>query len=234
MTGTKELTKFIQDRNWKLAELQLRNHPNQAKTWSIRPGFFEGIKESEVLPIHEACAFVPPVSFINAMGITYRKSFRLRESAYRRLPIHIACRAGSDVNVINAILKYNIEGAATDDNLGRLPIHYALSNGAAEDVVFALIKACPGCARAYDRRGWLPIHVACSVGASAEIISALLEGYPASAVLETSKGSTPAKLVDMSNSKMKADIKATLKKAENKWKMEHIKARRPTSARIIV
>jgi len=142
MTGTKELTKFIQDRNWKLAELQLRNHPNQAKTWSIRPGFFEGIKESEVLPIHEACAFVPPVSFINAMGITYRKSFRLRESAYRRLPIHIACRAGSDVNVINAILKYNIEGAATDDNLGRLPIHYALSNGAAEDVVFALIKAC--------------------------------------------------------------------------------------------
>uniref|UniRef100_A0A7S2IIZ4 Ankyrin n=1 Tax=Helicotheca tamesis TaxID=374047 RepID=A0A7S2IIZ4_9STRA len=234
MTGTKELTKLIQQENWQLAEMQLKHHPEQAKSWSVRPGFFEGIKESEVLPIHEACALHPPVSFIDAMGYAYPKCFRLKESAYRRMPIHIACRAGCDVKVISTILKYHINGAATDDSLGRLPIHYALSNGAAEDVIFALIKACPGSARAYDRRGWLPIHVACSVGAGTEIIKSLLEEHPASAVLETNKGSTPAKLIESATASNRDEVLSMLKAAEVKWKEEHVQARRPTSARILV
>lgn len=221
---------------WALAVLQCQSHRKEAKVWSTRPGFFEGIKESDVLPVHQACALRPPPEMIDALWQAYPNGFEKKESAYKRIAIHIACRSGASTDTIKRILKHQVEGAAVEDALGRLPLHYAISNGAVDEVIDALLLACRSGARAYDRRGWLPIHVACSVGASTHVITELLKAYPQSIALETNKGSSPLKCCDMSNSPNKGEVVAMLKKAKAEWDKEQRVAKRPNrdSVRIVV
>mmetsp|Transcript_3381 Transcript_3381/g.9622 ORF Transcript_3381/g.9622 Transcript_3381/m.9622 type:complete len:248 (+) Transcript_3381:275-1018(+) len=195
--GSNDLVKLVDNEQWELAIQQSNNNRHLAEAWSARPGFFEGIKTSDVLPIHIACARRPTVEVIDALYEANRMSLRQKESAYRRIPLHIACRSDASPDVVRRLLECYPDGAAADDNLGRLPIHYRLSNGADNGTIDALLKACPGSARAFDRRGWLPLHVAASVGASPHIIQSLVEAYPDAVLLATNKGSTPRRCLDM-------------------------------------
>ena len=195
--GSNDLVKLVDNEQWELAVQQSNSNRHLAEAWSARPGFFEGIKTSDVLPIHIACARRPTVEVIDALYEANRMSLRQKESAYRRIPLHIACRSDASPDVVKRLLKYYPEGAAADDSLGRLPIHYRLSNGADDETIDALLKSCPGSARAFDRRGWLPLHVAASVGASPHVIQSLVEAYPDAVLLATNKGSTPRRCLNM-------------------------------------
>mmetsp|Transcript_17698 Transcript_17698/g.27093 ORF Transcript_17698/g.27093 Transcript_17698/m.27093 type:complete len:244 (+) Transcript_17698:211-942(+) len=191
MVGANVLNRFISNEKWDMAIEYTRSYPREARSWSTRPGFFEGVKESTVLPIHAASALHPPVEIINVLCAAYPESLKLTESAYRRNALHIACRSQASAEVVKALMEYGPEAAVTDDSLGRLPIHYALSNAATDEVILIMLKKYPGTARCTDTRGWLPIHVACSVGSSLEVVKALLDAYPESVTLRTSKGNTP-------------------------------------------
>jgi ankyrin repeat protein len=195
--GSNDLVKLVDNEQWELAIQQSNSNRHLAEAWSARPGFFEGIKSSDVLPIHIACARRPTPDVIDALYEANRMGLRQKESAYRRTPLHIACRSDASPDVVKRLLKYYPEAAAADDSLGRLPIHYRLSNGADDEIIDALLRACPGSARAFDRRGWLPLHVAASVGASPYVIQSLVEAYPDSVLLVTNKGSTPRRCLNM-------------------------------------
>lgn len=219
--GSNDLTKLLDSEQWELAAQQCQTHPNEAGAWSTRPGFFEGIKTSDVLPIHIACSRRPTTHLIDALYEANAHGFRAKETAYRRLPLHIACRSDASAEVIQRLLHYYSDAAAVDDQLGRLPLHYRLSNGADATAIDALLEACPGSARAFDKRGWLPIHVACSVGANLHVVKELIEAYPASVLLATNKGSTPRKCMNMaSHSPHKDEVVAYLKQKEQEEKAE--------------
>mmetsp|Transcript_18492 Transcript_18492/g.40242 ORF Transcript_18492/g.40242 Transcript_18492/m.40242 type:complete len:260 (+) Transcript_18492:221-1000(+) len=236
--GSNDLTKLLDSEQWELATQQCQAHPNEACGWSTRPGFFEGIKTSDVLPIHIACSRRPTSQIIDALYEANAHGFRAKETAYRRLPLHIACRSDASPEVIKRLLHYYSDAAAVDDSLGRLPLHYRLSNGADPTAVDALLEACPGGARAFDKRGWLPVHVACSVGASLHVVKELVEAYPASVLLTTNKGSTPLKCMNMAlHSPHKDAVAAYLKQKEQEEQIEvGRKAARPSrdSMRMIV
>ena len=195
--GSNDLSLLVDNEQWELAIQQSNNNRHLAEAWSSRPGFFEGIKTSDVLPIHIACARRPTVEVIDALHEANRMGLRQKESAYQRIPLQIACRSDASPDVVKRLLEYYPEGAAVDDNLGRLAIHYRLSNGADDETIGALLKACPGSARAFDRRGWLPLHVAASVGASPHVIQSLVEAHPEAVLLATIKGSTPLRCLNM-------------------------------------
>lgn len=202
-----QLSQAITSEQWDHAILLIERNKGLAKQFNSRPGFFEGIKLSNVLPIHEACAN-PDVPFplIQAIVAAYPDGVKVCESAYQRLPLHIACRKHANEKVVNFLIQSYVHGSLIADTLGRLPLHYALSNGAEETIIDLLIERSPNSARGTDRRGWLPLHVACSVGASTQVIERILEAYPAASIIRTHKGTSVEKCMDAQSAVNKPEI----------------------------
>ena len=215
----------------------VKNKPDVVKVWNGRPGFFEGIKHSEVLPIHEACAnSETPIELVEAIVKGHPEGLQLKESAYKRLPIHIACRKNANTDVVALLMDHYPEGALIADSLGRLPLHYALSNGANDDVIEALLEKKPGCARGTDRRGWLPIHVACSVGASTKVIAMILKAYPEGSIIRTNRGTSVERCMDSHQAANKKEVYTVLEYFRRKVeeRLNRQQARPITSERTIV
>lgn len=217
-----ELKKLIATESWELARHQCRSKPREAKCWSSCPGFFDGIHNSKVLPIHMACALRAPRKMINALIRAYPEGLARRETSFRRLPIHIACRNGASSGTVSALLNGHPEGAQATDSMGRLPLHYACSEGASLEIVNDLLVAFPRACRAADCRGWLPIHVACTTGTPAAVIKALLEAYPESARLRTKKGTTPLGCTTNLATTNKDEIVALIKEGSRRAKKNSV------------
>lgn len=188
-----ELNHLITEKNWKSVVDLCQSDRRQAKSWSIAVDIAEGNKTytSRALPIHLACALLPPQESIDSIVKAYPSGVRLIESKLQRLPIHIACRNRSSPEVIHTLLGYYPESAGEQDIFRRLPLHYAVSNGAPIETIDALLVANSCATQHQDERGWLPIHLACRKGASAYVIQKLLFAYPQSLNVKTSEGLTP-------------------------------------------
>jgi len=207
-----ELSQFITTEQWSRCIDTCRNRPSDAKQWSSRNGFFEGLKTSNVLPLHEACANDNcPLEVVQAIVAAYQQGVVSYESAYQRLPLHIACRKNANVQVVRLLLEACAKGSVEPDALGRLPLHYALSNGAQDDVVQLLLDTTPNAARGTDRRGWLPLHVACSVGASTKVIVMILQAYPEGAITLTNKGTSAERTMDAHTAQNKEEVRRIIK-----------------------
>lgn len=217
MSRPSELSLALANLDWKKATALARGVPAQAAIWTKRPGFFEGVKNSHCLALHEACITTAPASTVKAILNAHPDAARTKETSYSRLPLHCSCRrVRADPAVIGLLLAAHKAACLIPDDLGRLPIHYALSNGADPQVIQLLLKAQPESARGVDLNSWTPLHVACAVGSSISEIRALLQVYPEAAIMRTDKGSTPAKCVR----KMAAnrqEIKDLLKEARQQF-----------------
>jgi hypothetical protein len=156
LTMPSELSQAITSEKWERVIQICDVKPGAAKTWTTRQGLFEGIKDANVLPIHEALVAGAPYPSIEALVRAYPDSVFCKESSYQRLPLHCACRKNAIQPVVEFLLKQFADAALTADNLGRLPLHYALSNGANDDVIDVLLKYKPNSARGFDKRGWTP------------------------------------------------------------------------------
>ena len=138
-----ELSTAITSEKWERVVQICNVKPGAAKTWTTRQGLFEGIKDANVLPIHEALVAGAPYECIQALLFAYPDSVFCKESSYKRLPLHCACRKNAIAQIIELLLKHYADAALTADNLGRLPLHYALSNGANDGVINILLKYKP-------------------------------------------------------------------------------------------
>jgi Ankyrin repeats (3 copies) len=205
------ISQCIDSEQWDQVIGLAQSKPELVKHWTERSGFFEGIRPANVLPIHEACANESvPVAAIEALIQAYPESIKVDESAYHRLPLHIACRKTANISVVRYLLEGYANACLEPDALGRLPIHYAISNGANDDVVSLLLKYNPNAARGVDGKGWTPLHVACNIGASTRICTELLELYPEASVLfaiamccqQTRGGGTASKISRKSESRI--------------------------------
>lgn len=203
------LSKSIMNDRWDEAIGIARSQPDKAKIWGMRQGFFEGLKDSTVLPLHECLVANGPVELVQALIYAYPKGVQQKESSYQRLPLHCACRKNANPKVIQLLLEADSEAALVADSLGRLPLHYALSNGANDEVITLLLKYHANSARGCDNRGWTPLHVACGMGASTHVVSMILNSYPEACILKTRKGSRPVKCVNPKAAN-KEEVKALL------------------------
>mmetsp|Transcript_15807 Transcript_15807/g.24596 ORF Transcript_15807/g.24596 Transcript_15807/m.24596 type:complete len:626 (-) Transcript_15807:138-2015(-) len=137
----------------------------------------------------------------------------------RFLPLHKACVLSPTVQVIEALLAANSEGAKARDQDGWLPIHCACFYGAKEDVVETLLLAHPKGAQSKDDEGRLPLHYACLKGASQGIVDALLQHFPKGAMSKDDEGRLPihhACSKGAPDGVVEALLKATPKGAQSK------------------
>eukprot|EP01082_Thalassiosira_pseudonana_P001649 g1304.t1 g1304 contig10:1815734-1816315(-) len=138
--GRNKLNLLLLDEDWQSAITEIECHPNEAKVWSNRPGFFDGEHESNVLPIHVAVSLHAPLEVVKAIVDAHPECVKLVESAFKRLPLHVACQFAANKEVIEYLVGEYKAGTMEADVLGRLPLHYLCSNGAPLDVVRILIK----------------------------------------------------------------------------------------------
>lgn len=199
------------EKNWSGVISICETSPKLAKVWTKCPGFFDGHRESKLLPLHQICAANPPDNALEAVLNAYPKALNMKETGYSRLPIHIACHSGPSFQMLKILLREFPESVAEGDMIGRVPLHYACSNGASLKVVMEIVSASPRCVTIQDMNGWLALHVACRVGAPTAIINFLLEQNPASASQATSKRNYPLTLVSMEGSKNRDEVVALIK-----------------------
>jgi hypothetical protein len=122
--GVSGLSEAITTDKWDRVIQICQTKPNSAQTWTVRQGLFEGIKDSNVLAIHEALVAGAPYNVIEALLNAYPDSVYCMESSYKRLPLHCACRKNGNPDVLELLLSRYADAALTADNLGRLPGTY--------------------------------------------------------------------------------------------------------------
>lgn len=115
------LSKCIMADKWNEAITIVRSQPEKAKVWGWRQGFFEGLKDSNVLPLHEVLVANGPLELVHELIQAYPKGVRQKESSYQRLPLHCACRKNANPKVIQMLLESYADAALVADSLGRLP-----------------------------------------------------------------------------------------------------------------
>ena len=115
------MSQAITSEQWERVVGLCQSKPDSAKSWTTRQGLFEGIKDSNVLPIHEALVGGAPLEVIRGLLAAYPDSISAKESSYKRLPLHCACRKNAILQVVELLLDRNPEAALVADKLGRLP-----------------------------------------------------------------------------------------------------------------
>ena len=116
-----ELSQLITSEQWERVMVLCSAKPAMAQVWTTRQGLFEGIKDSNVLPIHEALVGGAPPNVIEAILAAYPEGIYAKESSYKRLPLHCACRKNAMLQVVDILLRSYGDAALVADNLGRLP-----------------------------------------------------------------------------------------------------------------
>ena len=116
-----DLSQAITSEQWDRVLALCQSKPDSAKVWTTRQGLFEGIKDSNVLPIHEALVGGAPFAIVAAILTAYPDAVFVKESSYKRLPLHCACRKNALMQVAELLLKSHTEAALIADDLGRLP-----------------------------------------------------------------------------------------------------------------
>jgi len=117
---------MITSEQWDRVVQLCQGSPSEAKKWTTRQGFFEGMKDANVLPIHEALVAGAPYHIIEALLNAYPDSVFCKESSYQRLPLHCACRKNAVPEVVDLLLRKYADASLTPDSLGRLPCKFLL------------------------------------------------------------------------------------------------------------
>ena len=198
--------KTIRSGDWDQADFTARTDPLHVR-WKVDvPGFYDGKQSAKVYPIHVACTNKPNSKFIVTMHEIYPRAFMSADSAYKRLPLHLACMYGASHDTLTTLVRLGKGATKKKDVLGRLPIHYAAKNPNLEKSFAILLKAYPGAAKVADKQGFLPIHVACRCGMSLPVIRMLIKAAPKALKMKTKKGSTPLMCAKLMKSSHKEEV----------------------------
>jgi len=200
--GRNPLLECIIENDWQKARENLLTHPDLAKKWSISQSFSGNmLHESEILPLHQACAKADvEIDFLESLIVAFPASIGHRETANDRNPLHIATKFHLPDKIISYLLLRDPDAALYQDVFGRVPLHYACSNLASKTTIEKLITAQPITTRATDHKGWTPLHVAASHSSSLAIVETVLKSSPEVIGMITVKGSTPICCAKMNNS----------------------------------
>lgn len=220
-TATVNLNKAIVDNNWIHAKCIIQDDKECCQKWSTSISFLN--VTSNILPIHQACAAENvPLDFIMTLLRAFPEAIKKTESAFRRIPLHIALKSRVSEEVIRFLIQSYPDGVRRKDLLGRVPLHYAISNSLPLNIVRYLIDACPELITATDIKGWTPLHVAANKAVSTEIVLMIVRSRPEVMKMKNKHGWTPLKCAMESNTPYTGMIVDTLTAEEKKFESSSI------------
>jgi hypothetical protein len=130
------------------------------------PLFFNRLCSDTVPPRSKAEEALSDASWEPVREWLRNHSFEeLRQAAFQLgdsdlTALHLCCRQGASIDIIDAILSVARSTAQLPDAFGWLPIHYACACGATSAVIKRLAEEFPESRTTVDRRGRTPLHFA--------------------------------------------------------------------------
>lgn len=97
------------------------------------------------------------------------------------LPLRVALRSKCNLDVLNALLREDVQVAKSFGVSGKTCLHLACLYGHDLAVIERLLDVWPEAAQWTDRRGLHPLHTACLCDANIAVIEKLLAAYPEAA-----------------------------------------------------
>ena len=83
-----------------------------------------------------------------------------RRSDYDSTPLHLACRNGPPLDIVQMLIAASPLTVSMSDSFGWLPLHYACANEASEEVLSLLVEHYPESKTCIDKRMRTPLHFA--------------------------------------------------------------------------
>ncbi len=155
-----ELYSSISDSNWDQAIVEVKERPEEARTWVVRYHPNSDSIMWRFLPIHSACAKQPPENILNALVHAYRKGAQCCDDQ-GMLPLHYASGNQASLEVIRLLLLANPDGASIADPHGMLPLHYLAQWGPSTiQVLEVMLFANRDAPFAKDNEGSTPLDLA--------------------------------------------------------------------------
>ncbi len=155
-----DLYSSISDSNWDQAIVEVKERPEEARTWVVRYHPNSDSIMWRFLPLHSACAKQPPENVLNALVHAYRKGAQCRDDQ-GMLPLHYASGNQASLEVIRLLLLANPEGASIADPHGMLPLHYLAQWGPSTiQVLEVMLFANRDAPFAKDNEGSTPLDLA--------------------------------------------------------------------------
>ncbi|KAI2508954.1 ion transport protein [Fragilaria crotonensis] len=204
-----DLFRQIGCKDWTKALATLHSKPHEARLW-ISTKYRGGVlaeNEDDItvwyrrLPLHHACsAKGVPVSFIQALIDAYPDALLLEDET-GKVPLIHACRRGTSLEVVKAVLTE--ETAKRPDKEGKCALHWACEYKADKSMIKMLVEAAPSILEHCDKYGRLPLHWGCvNVSERSDImpvVAYLLEQYPVAVSVQDSDCRAPRHMIDIAN-----------------------------------
>ncbi len=124
----RQLHDLLRKEDWSLATQLIESKPSLASKWHSVKRLYGGKFDAEVLPIHSACALCPPASFVQTLATVYPEGLLMKEKAFGRCPLHIACRSLAESSVIKVLCEMEPRSVIERDGLKRVALHYLIKN----------------------------------------------------------------------------------------------------------
>lgn len=208
---------------------------------SFMTGFFEGLYDAQVLPLHQVCTLPGiPVEIVTLLLRVYPDAIYCTETAFDRIPLHCACRTNADPEIIRAILQAEedhvtngplLQGVSwlclEPDRLQRVPLHYAVSNGSTAETIDILLHAAPQAAQRTDKRGWTALHVAANAGSSLRVTEAIYRAYPPAIQCRNENACTPVQCI-RKTAPGQEPLRNLLKQLQQEYEDEYTNIHHPT------
>ena len=128
------LFKLIEGKDWQQALLRLQSHPEEASTWIYRCDALDRRKILwRMLPIHRACypvhiydadekkivcGIVASTAIFEELLRIYPESAEMKDDE-GKLPLHLCCRNGAPIHLIQSLLETYPNGISKLDGKGR-------------------------------------------------------------------------------------------------------------------
>ncbi|KAI2512968.1 hypothetical protein MHU86_1514 [Fragilaria crotonensis] len=120
-TGSTELYKRIEGKDWDGAMAILERDPQQARTWISRKEHQSTKIRWRLLPLHATCIFRSPLALIETLIAAYPDGPQMKDDQ-GMLPVHLACRNGASKGVVLTLLNAFPESINVKDRKGRVPL----------------------------------------------------------------------------------------------------------------
>jgi len=129
---------LIQNGSWTEATEYVKKFPAEAAHWILKPDCDR--TEWRHLPLHEACARLPTIQFIDAIIEAFPQA--VKEPDHNgRLPIHHACCHGASVEVVEKLILENPKSLIELDVWGKDPLSVAQAGvGKHRDAIITMVS----------------------------------------------------------------------------------------------
>jgi hypothetical protein len=156
---------LLSAQDWDHSRSLLKADPSKASQWQTGTEVDARgeTQQWERLPIHQACLFGAPPSFVKELLGLYPESVFCPEPHTDELPLHLACRSGASPEVIELLLSKHPKGCRKANVDGQLPLHLACmtdieSNKNLDATIELLIKAHSAALIAHDDQKLTPLE----------------------------------------------------------------------------